>query len=247
MGDPSPTQIRLSELDERRWGVRTAIASVVTPADAAEALAFCDREQVELLVARCAAEHLETVHTLEEAGGRLMDTLVYFSRELRRLPIPEDTGTTSIRRFEPGDADRVREIAAQAFAGYIGHYHADPRLPQEACDAVYTDWAARSCAGEAGADEVLVSELDGRVVGFATLRLNSDEEGEGVLFAVAPEAQGIGIYRSLMIAAMSWFLEAGCERMVTSSQITNRGVQKVWVRLGAEPTVRYYTLHRWAT
>ena len=45
--------------------------------------------------------------------------------------------------------------------------------------------------------EVLVAEVDGRLAGFATLRMNNSEEGEGVLFGVAPFAQGSGIYRSL--------------------------------------------------
>jgi GNAT superfamily N-acetyltransferase len=220
---------------------------VTTPGDVAESIAFCDRERAELLVARCPVERLETVHAMEEAGGRLMDTLVYSSHRLRSTPIPEDTGTTDIRRFTPADAERIREIASLAFAGYMSHYHADPRLPNEECDAVYLEWAERSCAGDAGADDVLVSELDGRVVGFVTTRLNGDGEGEVVLGGVAPEAQGIGVYRSLLIASMSWCLQAGCERMITSSQITNHGVQRVWARLGSEPTGAYYTVHRWST
>jgi GNAT superfamily N-acetyltransferase len=82
-------------------------------------------------------------------------------------------------------------------------------------------------------------------VGFATLRLNNPEEGEGVLFGVGPLAQGQGIYRSFMIHGMEWCLQQGMTRMVVSTQITNIAVQKVWTRLGFEPSHAYYTFHKW--
>jgi len=90
-----------------------------------------------------------------------------------------------------------------------------------------------------------VGTIERRIVAFATLRRNSAEEGEGVLFGVAPEAQGRGIYRSLMIGAMLWFRTRGTARMVVSTQVTNAAVQKVWTRLGFEPWKSNYTFHKW--
>jgi len=66
---------------------------------------------------------------------------------------------------------------------------------------------------------VLVAAIDDNVVGFATPRLNSPEEGEGVLFAVAPEAQGSGIYRSFVVSGMHWCKEQGVRRMVVSTRL----------------------------
>jgi hypothetical protein len=48
-----------------------------------------------------------------------------------------------------------------------------------------------------------------------------------------------------MVAAMAWLAARGRTRMVVSTQITNLAVQKVWARLGFEPSSSYYTLHRW--
>ncbi len=95
------------------------------------------------------------------------------------------------------------------------------------------------------AAEVLIAEADSLLLGFATLRRNSDEEGEGVLFGVTPAAQGRGIYRSFMIRGMEWCAAQGATRMVVSTQITNVAVQKVWTRLGFEPHKSYLTFHRW--
>ena len=74
---------------------------------------------------------------------------------------------------------------------------------------------------------------------------SGEEEGEGRLFAVSPEVQGQGISRSHMVQAMEWFLSRGARRMIISTQITNIGVQKVWVRLGLEPAYAYHTFHKW--
>ena len=104
--------------------------------------------------------------------------------------MPDDTGSSFVRPINPGEVDPVREIAAASFAGYTGHYHADSRLEREACDDVYSSWAASSCVDRSVADEVLVAVIDDAdLVAFATLRSNSADEGEGVLFGVAPRAR----------------------------------------------------------
>jgi len=182
---------------------------------------------------------------MERSGFQLMDTLIYYRRDLQKTPVPADEGTALIRPIHPGDEAAVVAIAVEAFQGYFGHYHADPRLDRAQCDAVYTSWAKRSATSRKVADEVLVAELDGRIAGFATLRLNSADEGEGVLFGVAPFAQGRGIYRSFMVRSMQWCADHRRRYMIVSTQITNLAVQKVWVRLGFEPSHAYYTFHKW--
>lgn len=239
--------LQLSELDQERFGVRTAIARSVTADALDELLAACHDEHVELLIARCPADDLRAAQALELVGAFLADTLVYYAFKFERQ-IPDDIGGTTIRMVDrEREGPVVAAIAADAFAGYVGHYHADPRLDPEACDAAYVSWAERSVLDPSVADDVLVSELEGRVVGFATLRRNSGEEAEGVLFGVAPEAQGRGIYRSFMVHAMRWAADAGAERIVVSTQLQNVAVQKVWVRVGFEPAYGIYTFHKWFT
>ena len=175
-----------------------------------------------------------------------MDTLVYYAQNLAAGEIPPDTSNVLVRPVRRGEEeDMVQAVAADSFRGYFGHYHADSRLDRKKCDEAYTSWALLSCTRRDVADEVLVADLDGSIVGFATLRLNTPDEGEGVLFAVAPSTQGEGIYRSFMIHGMRWCLSKGATRMVVSTQITNTAVQKVWTRLGFEPSHAHYTFHKW--
>jgi GNAT superfamily N-acetyltransferase len=182
---------------------------------------------------------------MEGLGCLLTDTLIYYSFDLAKRAIPEDSPRAVVRTVVPGDEMQVERVASAAFQGYYGHYHADANLDPVKCNEGYVSWAVRSCTSKQVATEVLVAESNGRIVGFATLRLNSPEEGEGVLFAVAPEAQGSGIYRSFMVTGMRWCREQRVHRMVVSTQITNIAVQKVWCRVGFEPAHSYYTFHKW--
>ena len=238
------TLVSLSGIDEERFGVRTARAVNVTGAALADVLRFCAENGVGLLIARCLCSDAGAAQAMEDHGFRLMDTLVYYARDLAGIPLPVDTGTIPVRPLREGEAISVQRVAAEAFRGYRGHYHADPRLDEGLCDQAYVSWAYRSCACPGVADQVLVADRDG-IVAFATLRVRGQEEGEGVLFGVAPAAQGRGVYRSLMIRAMEWFSSRGLRRMLVSTQVTNVSVQKVWVRLGFEPTHSQYTFHKW--
>lgn len=237
-------QIALSPLDEDRFDIPSARASGVTIERVPEMIAFCREHGVTFLIARSRATDLNAAQAMERQGFLLMDTLVYWTRSLRESAIPPDTNDVPVRLMRSADGEQVIAVAVESFRDYFGHYHADERLERTRCDAVYTSWAEKSCSREM-ADEVLVADLKGSVAGFATLRMDSSEEGEGVLFGVAPTAQGRGIYRSLMIRGMEWCAARGAARMVVSTQITNTAVQKVWARLGFELSHANYTFHRW--
>jgi len=240
-----PPQVSLSAIDEERFGIRTAKALQVTLDVLPSVMDFCRTNRVALLIARCLASELQAAQAMERQGFTLMDTLGYYERNLVKKPIPQDIGKFLIRPIRPGEEDKVKINAAKSFRGYFGHYHADNRLDPTKCDEVYSSWAFRSCVSRDVASEVLVADSDSSVVGFATLRLNSQEEGEGILFGVCPSVQGQGIYRSFTIKGMEWCLSKGATRMVVSTQITNIAVQKVWTRVGFESSHAYYTFHKW--
>jgi GNAT superfamily N-acetyltransferase len=235
----------LSGVDEARFGIRTARAREVTHEQIPELMAFCRSQAVRMLIARCPTTDLRAAQAMEGEGALLMDTLVYYARDLRKAAAGTGASPARVRHAAPADAAEVERIAAETFRGYSGHYHADERLDREKCDETYRSWAVRSVSTPGVADAVLVAEENARLLGFATLRMNTPDEGEGVLFGVAPEAQGRGIYRLFMECALEWCREQGARSMVVSTQITNLAVQRVWVRLGFEPSRSFYTFHKW--
>lgn len=238
-------RVALSELDERRFGVVTARGSLASPRELPAILDFCAAHRVGLLIARCDAAEPAAAQAMEAAGGRLMDTLVYFARDLRRREVPSESEGVAVRVASPADAAAVCAIARESFRGYGGHYHADPRLPREQCDETYADWALRSCTEREVADAVLVAVDGAAPIGFLTLRSSGAGEVEIVLNGVLPERQRGGVYRALVIAALGWAKERQAVRVLVSTQVTNAAVQKVWVRLGFEPLRSHHTFHLW--
>ena len=239
-----PYRYALSALDQARFGVTTAPVDGLTADRVPEVLARSRADGVTFIIARCAATHFATVHALERSGFLLMDTLVYWQRDLRETPLPEAGGEAAIRPARPDEAAQVAALARDAFRGYFGHYHADARLDRAAADETYASWAERSVRGEA-ADAALVAEWGGALAGLITLRMNDADEGEGILFAVSPGMQRRGISRALMAGALAWCVEQGASRMIISTQLVNVASQKAWARAGFEFSHAFYTFHGW--
>ena len=237
--------VQLSELDEARFGIKSARANKISTVNLPEILNYCHLNQVMFLIARCPANDFYTVHAMEQAGFLLMDTLIYTSRNLIKTPLPEDTPRAIIRKMHIGEEEDVRRIAGEAFKGYFGHYHADPRLDPQTCTDAYISWAERSCIDSEVANCVLVDELEGELVGFHTVRMNNPDQGELVLGCVVPAARGYGLHKSIIIEGMRWCKEQGASEIITSTQIINFAAQKVWARLGFEIKEAYYTFHKW--
>jgi predicted N-acetyltransferase YhbS len=237
--------VTLSALDEERFGIRSARTNLVSHQNLPTVLNFCRTQNVAFLVARCPVDDLQTVQALEDTGARLMDTLVYYRRDLVNKPLPTLNETAVvIRSVQPTDETAVKNVAASAFRNYTGHYHADPKLDRQKCDEVYISWASRSCTSRELADEMLVAELDNNVVGFLSLRRRNAEETEGPLFCVTPGLQKRAIGQNLIIAGLEWSCHQA-QSMLISTQINNIASQKVWCRLGFEPDHAFYTFHLW--
>jgi hypothetical protein len=166
--------ISFSEVDSERFGVRVARAHV-TLQNLQQVLNFCAAEQISLLIARCTTTELRVAQQMEAHGFLLMDTLVYYGFDLTKRTIPDDSPRAHLRKFVPADKAQIETVAAAAFKGYHGHYHADSRLDPRKCDEGYVSWAVRSCTSKQVATEVLIAERDNKIIGFATLRLNNSE------------------------------------------------------------------------
>jgi|YNPNPStandDraft_1061719.scaffolds.fasta_scaffold49091_2 GNAT superfamily N-acetyltransferase len=238
-------QLTLSELDSKRFGIVVAWTKNIDAKQLQEAMHWCRQHDVRLLIARCPATDWQTVHALEKASFALMDTLVYYKRSVPgAAPQPCGTGVT-IRQAKNTDAEPVAEVARLAFRGYQSHYHNDPLLPKQDCDEVYVDWARRSVRDKTVADVVLVAEVGERIIGFLSLRGACGKVADIPLNAVDPSYQRQGIYRTLLASAIEWCSENGFENCSVSTQLPNNAAQKVWVRMGFEPSHALYTFHRW--
>lgn len=237
--------IELSPLDQQRFGMVTAKAALAAGDSPADAGVWCRDYGVRLLIARVPTTDIEVVQQLERQGAFLTDTLLYYTRKTLRQADAGLPDGYRARLATAADAAAVEALAGLTFTGYAGHYHADPRLPRAVSDLVYSDWAANSCRNPAVADAVWLIEHDGQLAAFATIKDRGAPLCEGVLFGVHPDHQGRGLYQALMQLAQDWAGQHGFGAMTVSTQVLNLAVQKVWCRLGFEPSGSYYTFHQW--
>ncbi len=235
----------LSEWDSKHFGVRIASFRPKNENDLTQGLEWARGNGIEMLMARCDTSNVPTLHGLENAGFLTMDTFVRYAFDLTNREIPEDKGSTPVRSFASADIPIIGRLARRAFRGYIGHFHNDPKLPRDRCDAVYSEWAMNSCREKRLADEVLVADYGSEVLGFLTLKALGEDTAEATLSAVDLKAQGMGIYRTFLIHGMRWSADHGFERIEVDSQVNNYPVQRVWERLGFEIYGSGHTLHLW--
>lgn len=231
--------------DTKHFAIPIASFGPESPADVPPAVAWGRDKGIVLMMARCDTARSDVVHALETLGFQLMDTYVRYEFDFSKKEIQEDRSAIPVRSFGPDDVPQIERVAAESFGGYVGHFHADPRLPRDRSDAVYSEWAANSCRDKQLADDVLIAVRDGEILGFATMKGISQTESEGIIFGVAPKAQGLGIYRSFMVNGMRWSKDRGYAKMEVGTQVNNYAVQKVWQRLGFEIHGSGYTFHRW--
>src|SRR5205085_753581 len=106
-----------------------------------------------------------------------------------------------MRAFRASDADALMTIAETAFLDT--RFSRDPGFPRERVARLYGVWLEQSYAGRA--DAVLVSHDRDTANGFITCHLDEPGLGHIGLVGVSEAAQGGGIGRRLLEAALSYF------------------------------------------
>ncbi len=142
-----------------------------------------------VMMLRVEADDHEALLAAQEAGFRLMETTLTFVNDLERSgrnPPGGRTASVRLHQFEtdgPLDAQLFEPAMGGAAQVTQDHYHADPRLPDEACDSLYERLLERGLRG-VGADCVVMRVGDdGRLQGFGTWRHWSELEPFGVSMA----------------------------------------------------------------
>lgn len=237
--------VSLSPLDTDRFGIVVAKTNQASQENLPKITQFCLENQVKLLISRCSTKDIESVHAMQANGFLLMDTLVYLYKDLRDYSPQAHSSELTIRLAKPEDVQQVAEVARKSFSVYSGHYNVDKRLDTKAAAEVYASWAERCCLDPSVADRVLVAESENKILGFRAIRINSPQQAEFILAAVAHEARNKGIYRSFATEGLRWCKEIGIEEVLISTLLVNIPIQKTCEKLGFTAHSSYYTLHKW--
>ncbi|MFN2398465.1 MAG: hypothetical protein ABR543_07460 [Gemmatimonadaceae bacterium] len=202
---------------------------------------------VDLLICRIPTNALSIAQAIEAQGGRLCDTLVVLERSYSAAPSTVGTKETSVRAAREDDAAALVRIAQSAFRDYLGHWHADPRIPRTRADDFYAAWMRDICQQlTGGAHRVFVLDSAGGPAAFAAYRACAAETFDIALGGVEPQHRGRGLYRDLIAGTDALLFESDqLRRTQYSTQINNHPAIRVVSGLGYHLTRSEYTFHVW--
>jgi len=201
-----------------------------------------------------------SAQVMENSGFSLMDTNVKYGIDMRKTMLQKFDGSKFTSEgvvYEvvqcPCQLSELVQIAETSWSQTrvaTDRFHADRNFSQKLADSVYTEWLKNSLSGEL-ADYIVVPRVEGKAVGFLTLRrrIDSVEDtniGLLVLAAVDPSMRGKNIYTNMISLGLR-VLKREAEIAETGTQVTNYPVQKAWVQLGLKLVSTTYTFHKWLT
>lgn len=238
-------KVFISKWDTNHFGFKVAKTDMTSVKEILPAESFCSKKGVKLLIIRVATDNTSIVHKLQEQGTGLMDTNLRYYLSLASIQVMPVLGPAVIRSCLKADANNVSTVAKAAHAGYIGHFHNDPRLDRNKCDALYTEWAKNLCLDQNLANLVLVAEIEGKIVGYDSHKLINTNVADGVLSGVSPLTQKKGIRKALVVASNNWCKSHGLERMEEEVSINNYRMQSILIGSGFKLYAAEYIFHKW--
>jgi GNAT superfamily N-acetyltransferase len=206
------------------------------------------------VVCKVHSTDLAAIHALEQREFLLMDTLLDFVFDFSRTPLeeinpPRRDKQLMIRRAKPEDLPALMAINEKAFTGYFGRYHADPQMPPGTATKVYAQWVRSAFQG--WADWILVSEVDGRIVGYGLWRKpleietrNSLRVAHYDLAAIDPEFLGRGLWTALMFDGMG-IARDYAQYLIGPVHVCNYPVQHTLQKLGWRISGARHSFHKW--
>lgn len=192
------------------------------------------------------------VQSFEAAGWRLVDSTIELAWEAGRTSAAGARPELTVRAARESDRAPLRELTRDVYTSSIRtRFLADPWLPAEKTGELYARWFENALDGTFG-DHVGVVEIDGRPVGFNTLKREPElSNALGIGFAahgiaaVDRSARGFGAQPALLHDAMEWFgAEAG--RFTRGRVlINNQPMQRACLKSGGFITSGYHSFHVW--
>lgn len=229
------------EWDSRFFGHRIArVESQRLDADLVSQIAGWSRDnKIDCLYFLADGSDSNTIVCAEQWNAHFTDIRV--TMRTKDLRTPADAAH-EIRPCTPEDLTALRHIARTSHND--GRFFFDPRFTQEQCESFYEKWITRSYEGFASA--VLVAGMPGKPVGYVTCQLDSAaRSGRIGLFAIAEEARGLGVGRSLAIAALRWFAEGQVDHVEVVTQGRNVAAQRLYAKCGFRIHSIFLWYHKW--
>jgi GNAT superfamily N-acetyltransferase len=236
------TSLRFADAESARFGLRVFRGET----DAIDALALAEalrRDRIDVAILRVPARALASLQALREAGLApiVADTIVRYAID---LPSASPLDDVRLIPASADDAARLESLTRETFAGYLTHYHANPRFPAAKILDGYAEWAASHVRDAATGSAAWLVEWRGEIAGFSCYRVADDGSlAIGVLNGVVPAFRGRGIYRGMLRRMLHELAGLGAKRFAIATQVQNVIVQRIWAAEGFRLERAQNTVH----
>ncbi|UCC39063.1 MAG: hypothetical protein JSV96_14820 [Candidatus Aminicenantes bacterium] len=214
-----------------------------------EHLETCKKLQIQNVSVRLNIADAAAIHTLEQNGFKLMDIIVIFVIDLKKMPIKKIQTQFILREYEQNDIYSIVELARHAFKNYFGRFHLDPTLKNKECTELYAQWAHNLCKGDA--DKIFVAKRKNKVIGFTAFKIHQDIKKFGSikicemeLGAISPKVRKLGVYHNLYYYGLKSFKDKA-DIGLSKTQVNNIQVQRILHNVGFKVITHQCTFHRW--
>ena len=238
----------LSPLDSARFGFVVAkVDDFTTGID--PLLDLFRANSVKLVISRVPSADISLLNELEDRGFRIKDTQLTYRYSLanKAALAPIESKDFRVRKFEPRDTDGLIRVARESFSGY-GHYAADPKLDPVKCAEIYEDWARNTCRDPKVADQIIVADKDGALIGYLSFKIKSagnEKYAAGGMGAVSNEHRSLGVFSAIVRAGLKWGEETALAWEEHNVIAANLPVNHAFIRCGFRPSHSVVTLHAW--
>lgn len=239
MGDNCPCQFLA--WDSEFFGCRIARLSALrlTPQLVQAAFSWCAANRINCLYFLADTSDPTTLSLAQEHSFRPVDVRITLEKGLRKMLRP--VASTAIRECLEEDVPRLQAIAGNSHTD--SRFYFDGHFSSRRCARLYEIWIEKSYYGYA--DAVWVADWEGQAAGYLTCHSKPDGRGQIGLFAVAAEAQGEGLGKQLVQAALCWFQEKRLQPVQVVTQGRNTKAQRLYQKAGFLTRSIELWYHRW--
>jgi hypothetical protein len=204
---------------------------------------------VQLCDARIPTRDLFLMRVLEQAGFHTVDVLVTLG--LNPTTFKPTNPPASIRPILSTEIEAMADLSEAAFADTSiiqDRFFLEPMIDHSRSARLFREWFLNACKKqEEGTGVVLVAVEGTEPLGYIAMERHQGLHGQNIwadsLNAVAIEARGKGVYRTLVEAAIAYAKADGAQLFYTKTQVSTARVINSWIHLGANLLESACTLH----
>lgn len=228
--------------------------SAVTPEAISAALDIATEEGAEVITTRIDSSDFHTANCLTATGFQSVGHTVKLSLHLKDYDFTPFESLLSRQNEYAAAEVRESHVDTLTELARVTHTHShffnDPRMEEKARAVLFPEWIAKCARGHA--QRTLVLQSDNMLAGFVTCLISSGlQQAIGHTFgiidfvAVAPEFQGRGLGKVLVIEALKWLKSQGCTMAEVRTMNDNYRALALYQSFGFVITTSDQVFHLW--